>query len=65
MSNILTAIKAIIENSSINVVEYSQNRATQTGDALEDRQDIRSIKHATKHITIDESYQSFLWCWWS
>lgn len=65
MNNILTAIKAIVENSSITVVESPQNRATQMDDALEDRQDIRSIKHATKHITIDESYQSFLWCWWS
>lgn len=60
MSNILTAIKAIVENSSITVVESpqnkSQNRATQMGDALEDYvknafanclgQDIRYIKHA-------------------
>lgn len=46
MSNILTAIKAIVENSSTNVVESSQNRATQMDDAFEDRQDIRSIKHA-------------------
>ncbi len=39
MSNILTAIKAIVENSSITVVESpqnkSQNRATQMGGALE------------------------------
>lgn len=46
MNNILTAIKAIVENSSTNVVESSQNRATQMDDAFEDRQDIRSIKHA-------------------
>lgn len=46
MSNILTAIKTIVENSSINVIGSSQNRATQMDDALEDRQDIRSIKHA-------------------
>ncbi len=60
MSDILTAIKAIVENSSKTVVESSQNksqnRATQMGDALEDYvknafanclgQDIRSIKHA-------------------
>ena len=40
MSNILTAIKAIVENSSIKVVEDSQeaikNRANQMGEALEE-----------------------------
>lgn len=40
MSNILTAIKAIVENSSLAVVETSENRsnnrANQMGDALED-----------------------------
>lgn len=60
MSNILTAIKAIVENSSTNVVESSpnksQNRATQMGDAFEDYvknafanclgQDIESIQEA-------------------
>ena len=39
MGNILTAIKSIVENSSITVVETSQgtsqNRANQMGDALE------------------------------
>lgn len=60
MSNILTAIKAIIENSSIKVVEDSQesiqNRANQMGAAFEDYvknafanclgQDTDSVKHA-------------------
>lgn len=62
MNNILTAIKAIIENSNINVVESSegvvQNRANQMGAALEDYvknafadclgQDPRTIKQARK-----------------
>ena len=60
MSNILTAIKAIVENSTLEVVEDSQasiqNRANQMGAALEDYvknafanclgQDIRSVQQA-------------------
>lgn len=60
MSNILTAIKAIVENSSLEVAENSQgsiqNRANQMGAALEDYvknafanclgQDTRSVKQA-------------------
>ena len=68
MNNILTAIKAIIENSNINVVESSegvvQNRANQMGAALEDYvknafadclgQDPRTIKQARKNKKIEQ-----------
>ena len=60
MSNILTAIKAIVKNSTLEVVEDSQdsiqNRANQMGAALEDYvknafanclgQDTRSVQQA-------------------
>ncbi len=63
MSNILNAIKSIIENSSIRVTESlqatSHNRANQMGDALEDYvknafanclgMDEKSVKQARKH----------------
>lgn len=62
MSNILTAIKAIVQNSNLNVVEDSegtiQNRANQMGAALEDYvknafadcfgQDTRTVQQARK-----------------